>query len=157
MGTDIRNDEYPQQIQIAGRDEDYLADVINDTQGTRRLTVSTKLVGADGNYEANVSENGDVFVNDVLNTDAADTIITVTSATPVELKVGGSNLSNRKYVIFSVQTVTCGCKVMFGTSSSTQSIRIFKYQIIMIPVGENNSVYFSVNTGTATIGITEWS
>lgn len=114
---------------------------------------TVKVVGSDatGVEETPVSStlNGDMQTADILDNGGLDTIINVTS-TPVELKVGGSRLANRKYVI--MEALDTGIK--WGFTSSTQSFDLFKSQLIMVPVGENTEVWFSTS-GTKQVAIAE--
>jgi hypothetical protein len=111
---------------------------LNEIQSSQ----SVKIAGGQESNHANVSDLKEVQTCDTLNNGGLDTVLTV-GTTPVELKVGGSRKTSRKYVVF--MPLDTGFK--FGFSNTTQSIPVFKSQLVLIPVGENTEVWF-VNTST---------
>lgn len=117
---------------------------------------AVKLVGATGLGDeqefANVTPNNDLQTADILNVAAADTVVALTT-TPVQIRVGGTNLADRKYVILEALST----RVKWGFSSGTQSFDIFKSQLIMVPVGENVTVWARVSSGTGSIAVGELS
>lgn len=116
---------------------------------------STKLVGAssDGTEETPISStpNGELKIADTHNNGGLDTVISVTSGVPVELKVGASRLANRKYVI--MEAIDAGIK--WGFSNTTQSFDLFKSQLIMVPIGEDTEIWFDSTAGTKDVAIAE--
>lgn len=117
---------------------------------------TVKVVGSDptGVEETPVSStpNGELKIADTHNNGGADTVINLTT-TPVEGKVGVTVQANRKYVIMEALTT----RVKWGFSSSTQNFDLFKSQLIMVPIGENTEIWFSVSSGTGSIAFAELS
>ena len=73
----------------------------------------------------------------------------------MELKVGVSRKTLRKYVIFE----GLDTKIKWGFTNTTQSFDVFKSQLLMVPVGENTQIWFK-NTnasGSTSIAIGEIS
>lgn len=124
---------------------------INDKDAAQ----SIKVIGAtsDGTEETPVSSspNGELKIADTHNNGGLDTVITITSGVPVELKVGGSRLANRKYVV--IEALDTGIK--WGFSNTTQSFDLFKSQLIMVPIGENTEIWFDCDSGTKDVAIAE--
>lgn len=82
--------------------------------------------------------------------------LSVTSASAVEVKVGGSPLDERK--VITIQP-TNG-HVYFGYSNSVTTstgTKIFKNQIYPIEASEKLAVYIIAETGTVNVRITEAS
>jgi hypothetical protein len=116
---------------------------------------TVKVVGSstDGTEQTPVSStpNGELKIADTHNNGGLDTTISVTSGSPVELKVGATRLANRKYVI--MEALDTGIK--WGFSNSTQSFDLFKSQLIMVPIGENTEIWFDCQSGTKQVSIAE--
>jgi len=88
----------------------------------------------------NLGDN-DTFTNDILDNGGDQISITVGTSAVEGVITGGVPRSNRKYVIFQSQ----GQGVFFGFTAgvtTSNGIEIFKSQLLMIPVGENTSIYF---------------
>ena len=109
------------------------------------------ITGDDESYAAKVSALKELATADVLNNGGEDKILTVTTS-PIELKVGASRKVNRKYVIIEA----LDSNVKMGFSSTTQSIPIFKDQIIMMPIGENTQVWLKADSGSRNVAIGEF-
>lgn len=92
----------------------------------------------DDDILGNVSDSAKTY--DSATTGGVYATLTVgTSAT--ELKVGGSAQSDRKYV--TIQLLTSG-QLYWGYDSSvttSNGTRAFRFQFLMLPVGEGVSVY----------------
>jgi len=116
---------------------------------------TVKVVGSDltGVEETPVSStpNGELKIADTHNNGGQDVTISITSGSPVELKVSATRLANRKYVI--MEALNTGVK--WGFSSSTQSFDLFKSQLIMVPIGENTEIWFDCQSGTKQVAIAE--
>lgn len=117
-----------------------------------------KLVGADpttGN-ETNwvtATSSGDLNVADVPNTSATYGALTVTNS-PVELKVGGSALTNRKLI--TIQPKGTGIYYGFSNAVTTSTgTEIFKDQTLIIPVGQGISVWLVALAGSVNVRIAE--
>jgi len=80
---------------------------------------------------------------------ATETTLTATTTAQVA-KVGGSNLSNRKYVFIQAK----GSNVKWGFSSACL-FDAFKDQLIWIPASEYIDVYIKRTSGTASVIIGE--
>jgi len=107
--------------------------------------------GQETNF-VNASPNGDLQTTDIMNTAAVSGIISLT-ATPVPLRIGASNLENRKYIILQGLTNS----VVWGFSETSQTFDIFKNQFVMLPCGSNITIYARVSGGTGQISVGELS
>lgn len=118
---------------------------------------SIKVVGSDNTgaetTPVNSTVNGDLQTADILNNGGLDTIISIVSGIPQELKVGVSRKATRKFII--MEALDTGIK--WGFSSSTQSFDLFKNQLIMVPVGEDTEIWFDTISGTNDVAIAEVS
>jgi len=92
-----------------------------------------------------VNSSKELTTTDSPNLGGLDTIINLT-VTPVELKVGASAKTNRKY--FLLEALTNNVKWGFNTSCN---FSLKKFSFYMIPVGENTTVYVKALTGTAQV------
>lgn len=102
-------------------------------------------------YDSNATnENDETRVDDSLNSGGVDGIISLTT-TPVEGKVSGSVLANRKYVVFQALDKN----VKWGFSNTTQSFDLFKNQIIMVPLGQETAIWFKTSTGSSSVSFAE--
>ena len=123
---------------------------LSDLQAAQTI----KIAGADAsgieNTYIKATSNGELTTCDVLLYGGVDAVINLTTAA-VELKVGGSALVNRKYVILEGQAAN----IKWGFSNTTQSFDIFKNQILMIPLGPNTAIWAKMSTGTGTIAFGE--
>jgi len=115
-----------------------------------------KIAGANSSGQetnfVNSSPNGDLQTTDIMNTAAVSGIISLT-ATPVALKIGSSNLENRKYIILQGLTSS----ILWGFSESSQTFDIFKNQFVMLPCGSNITIYAKVTAGSGQISVGELS
>lgn len=99
------------------------------------------------------SGNGELWIRDTLDNGGLDTVLSLPANTPVEIKVGASRKTLRKYVI--IEALTTGVK--WGFTNSTQSFDIFKRQLIMVPVGENTQLWAKSTSGTGQLAVGEIS
>ena len=86
------------------------------------------------------NDNDEAIVSDVLD-GGGDQIELTVGTTAIEGKVGGSPRVGRKYVMFQSKDVG----VYYGmdnTVTTSDGIEIFKDQLLMIPLGENTTIYF---------------
>lgn len=94
-----------------------------------------------GYHDENATnDNDETLVSDVLD-GGGDQIALTVGTTAVEGKVGSSPLTGRKYVIFQAKDNG----LFYGLTNSvttSNGIEIFKDQILMVPLGENTSIYF---------------
>jgi len=107
--------------------------------------------GSETNF-VNASANGDLQTTDIMNTAASSTVLSLTTSA-VAVRVAGSNLQDRKYIIME----GLGSGIVWGFSPSSQTFNLFKNQIIMLPCGQNITVYAKVTTGTADLSVGELS
>ena len=129
---------------------------IDDTDATEGV----RLIGADpstGDEQTPVksSASGDLATSDVLDIAGVNASLTV-GLTAVELKVGGSPLADRKYVIFQSQDNG----VYFGFSNgvtTSNGIKIFKDQLLMMPIGDGVSFWFIADGAGKDVRIAEVS
>lgn len=107
-----------------------------------------------GTDNASVGNIGDQLnTSDVLNNGGVDAVLSIVSGVPQELKVGASKLANRKWVIIN----PLDTQLRFGFSNSTQNIRCFKSQHLMLPVGDSTEIWFDADSGTRDVAIAEIS
>lgn len=92
--------------------------------------------------------NGDAYTFDAVRVSAVDGVIALTT-TPTLLKVGVSELPNRRY--FFLQALNNG--VVWGFSNTTQSFSAFKDQLICLPIGV--SVWAKMSSGTGSVAFGE--
>lgn len=113
---------------------------VTSNQGTAQTVANGWPVKiTDGTDSANISSNNDLQVTDILNVSAVYGTVSITT-TASELKVGGSVLANRKYII--IQPRANNLYIGFNSSVTTANgMQVFKNQLIMIPVGPNVHVY----------------
>lgn len=116
-----------------------------------------KIVGSasDGTEQTPVksSATGDLGTSDILDGGGVNANIALTASVARELKVGGSVLANRKYVVF--QALDNG--IYFGFSSGvtvSNGVPIFKNQLLMMPIGQNTQLWF-VCAAAANVRIAE--
>lgn len=116
---------------------------IDDTNAAQ----SIKVIGAssDGTEQTPVQSNpeGEILASDITQTAGLDTVITIAASAVVELKVGGSVKSNRKYV----QIEALGNGIKWGFSAGTRSFNARKSQFFILPFGANTSIFLENTTG----------
>ena len=125
---------------------------------TKKRTESTRIIGADPTSgdetnHAHVTANNDLTVADRVNTSGVQDQITV-GLTSVPIRVGGSNLANRKIVTALVNDN----EVYWGWTSlvtTTTGTRIFKNQFVIWEVGPDQDVYLIANEAGKVVNITE--
>ena len=118
----------------------------------------TKLIGADpstgseDNY-VGATTNNDLMVVDTPNTEATYGALTVTTSAQ-EVKVGASALTNRKLITIQPK----GTGIFFGFSNAVTTANgteLFKDQTLIIPVGQNVSVWVIGTAGSVSVRIGE--
>lgn len=110
----------------------------------------------DGTDTVDVSANSELRSSDILQTAVVQGTVTVSVAgAAVELKVGGSTLTNRKSVKFQAQ----GTNVIYGYSSGSQPFLVANGETIAESLGPGISIWFdrSSGAGSVTIAIAEFS
>jgi len=112
---------------------------------------SVKVAGGNEQHWAGVSPLKELVTADTLDNGGLDKVLDVVSGLPEELKVGISVKENRKYVIF----MALDTGLTFGFTSLSQSIPIFKNQLIMFPAGVNTEIWFASSAGTKQVAIGE--
>lgn len=110
--------------------------------------VGSSTTGTESTY-AKVTPNQEVGATDTVNTSVVSGTIALTT-TAIELKIGGSRLSNRKYIWMEALDTN----VKWGFSASDQSFDIFKNQILTFPIGDV-AIYAKMSSGTGNIAFGE--
>jgi len=95
-----------------------------------------------------VSINSELKAVDTANNGGLDTVVSITAASVVELKVGGTVKTARKYV----QIQALGKNVKWGFTAGTQSFDAFKSQFFILPIGAGTTVYLK-NNGTTSVDV----
>lgn len=115
-----------------------------------------KIAGSDSTGKetnfVNASPNGDLQTSDIMNTAAVSGVISLTTSA-VPIRVGATNLANRKYIVLEATSAA----IVWGFSAASQPFNIFKNQFIMMPCGENITIYAKVTTGTGDLSVGELS
>jgi len=118
----------------------------------------TKLIGADpitgseDNY-VGATTNNDLMVVDTPNTSAVYGALTVTTSAQ-EVKVGANPLTNRKLIIIQPK----GTGIFFGFSNAVTTANgteLFKDQTLIIPAGQNVSIWVIGTAGSVSVRIGE--
>lgn len=119
---------------------------------------STKIIGSDATgtetTPVNSTSNGHILSADISNNGGAQAALSI-STTAVQVKAGGSVLSNRKTVtVFnnSNATIYWGYTSGVTTSSGTP---IFKNQSVVWDIGPSTDIYLIAASGTNDVRITE--
>jgi len=98
---------------------------------------------------AEVTSLGDLQVTDSPNQTGLSATLSLTT-TPQEGKVGGSTMTNRKYV--EMQALDSNVKWGYNTACPFD---LFKNQFFSLPAGENCKVYFKMSVGTGSVAFSE--
>ena len=121
----------------------------------KQASGATKIVGGDELYEAKVSRYGELSIRDTHDNGGLDAKLALTTAP----KLGVTNIDgvtpkpNRKYFVMEATS----SNVVWGFSAATQSFDLFRYQIIMVPVGPNTEIWFKMKSGTGNVSVGEIS
>lgn len=110
------------------------------TNANKEMFSRSKLVGDDEQNAVKVTDLKEASVSDVLNNGGSDAVLTI-GTSPVELKAGASRKTDRKLLIF----MALDNNFTFGFSSLTQSIPLYKSQVVILHVGKDTEVW-AVNT-----------
>ena len=122
---------------------------------------STKIVGSDSNglesTPVKASGTGDLGTSDIIDTAGSHTTLTVgTSA--VQVKVGGSNLLNRKLLTLdNTSNAILYWAYSSGVTTTSFAGRIFKDQQASWAIGPNLSVYVIAGSAGNNVHISEAS
>lgn len=112
---------------------------LTELEAAQTVKIAGSSDGSETNY-INSSDNNELYNADIFNNGGSFGAITVgTSAT--EVKVGASPLADRKIVVIYHNGSN---QLYYGLSNSvttSNGIRIFKNQIVMITAGENTSIW----------------
>ena len=92
-------------------------------------------------------------VSDTWDTDFTTTTAVV-GTTASELKIGASVLSGRKAVMF--QLISTGY-VDYGHASDTTPFRAYQYQIVILPIGDDVSIFLKGSSAARNVAIGEMS
>jgi hypothetical protein len=134
MGTELGNKEKSSVVRVVGANK----------------TTTGETVMQD------VSANQEGKVVDTIDNGAIDTMIPVTTS-PVEGKVGGSRLTDRKYIWMQGIAVpnSPNAYILWGFTNSTQSFKLFKDQLLTFPIGDGTQVWFKTPAGTGSVAFGE--
>lgn len=119
---------------------------------------STKVVGSDASgletSPVKVSANQDFGVADVCDNGGVQGVIAV-GTTPVAVRVGASNLANRKRLLF-INTGAINLYWGFAnTVSQANGVIIFRNQPVSDSWGPNTTIWIVAQTGSGSITIAE--
>lgn len=114
---------------------------------------SMKIAGADSsgvetNY-VNATANGDIKSADILNVSVLQGVLTITTGTPQEVRVGASRLANRK----SVQIQAQGTNLQYGYTSTSQIFTIANGTTIVLAIGDGVGVWISRSSGIGAVSV----
>jgi hypothetical protein len=112
--------------------------------GETQQSEVVRIANPDESNLVEVSSNSEVRSVDTANNGGVDSVLTISSGATVELKVGGSARTDRKYV----QIQALGTDVKWGYTISTQSFDAFKSQFFILPIGDGTTVYIKNNGGS---------
>jgi hypothetical protein len=126
-----------------------MADLSDVNAGQTVKIVGMGSTGAETNA-VGAKSNNELLASDCINTSASDRVLALTT-TAVEVKVGGTRLTNRKYIF--LQALSSNVKWGFNT---TCNFDLFKNQFFVLPTG-NVTVYIKVSIGTGSCAIGEGS
>jgi len=122
------------------------------------ISETVKIVGSDSSgtesHPVEASSNNELFVFDVANNGGEDAILSLTAGQEIELKVGASIRSERKYI----QIQALGRGIRFGFSSGSYSFKALKGMFFALPYGAGTSVWLkNESASTAEVAIAEVS
>jgi len=89
-------------------------------------------------------------IAEIINYNIIQTTLDVGTST-VEAKVGSSKLEGRKVIILQSESNN----VKFGFTSGSEIFPIFKNQLIILPIGDNISLFLKSTSGTISVNIAE--
>lgn len=118
-----------------------------------------KIVGADTNGVENTfvksSANQDLAIMDLLDNAGVTGVIAIPANTATPIRVGASNLANRKRLLF---IPTTGVSMFWSLSASlvgaTNGMTVFKNQPVSDNWGPNTTVYI-YSTAAGALAVTE--
>ena len=101
-------------------------------------------------------ESGEeISTSDILDGGGEQDVLTIGTSASLGA-IGGTNRVNRKYVIFQAHDRD----IYYGfdnTVTTSTGVKLFKDQVIMIPVGENTDIYFIATAAGKELRIQEVS
>lgn len=106
----------------------------------------------DGTNVAKVTAKLDLRTSDVLDNGGVDGIVALTTSA-VEIKVGASIRTDRKFVIVQGKSNN----IVWGFSNTSQSFTVANGQILMIPLASGTTIWAKVTVGTGSVAIGEVS
>lgn len=116
---------------------------------------SVKLVGSssDGTEQSPIKStaSGEIRSSDIV-TKAIDGTLNFTAGTPTEIKVGGSRMTDRKFVQFIP-----AAKGSYGYTIGSQNIPVGKNQSVTIYLSDDQGIWFDFNSGTNDLFVSEGS
>ena len=101
-------------------------------------------------HPVDASATGELYTSDAINNGGVDGTLSVGAITPVRLQVGTTPLANRKLVIF-----ISGGRAVWGFSSLTQNIPVFKNQPVILPAGPDTELWILSVSGTIDVFVAE--
>lgn len=121
-----------------------MADLDRETQATQ----SNRITGSDEANNAHVNPLEELSVNDTPQQGTSATLTLTTTA--VELKVGASPLSGRKYI----EMEALDKNIKWGYDSSCP-FNLQKAKFYALPCGEDCTIFLKTTQGTSDIAIAE--
>jgi hypothetical protein len=117
---------------------------------------SSKIVGSDSTgdetYFVAATPQGDLKTSVVLNQQGISASLSV-GITATQVKAGGSNLVDRKLLIFTVDSNG----YTWGFSNINQPFPINNGQVISLQIGPNVSIWIIKSSGSGNVGVAEIS
>jgi hypothetical protein len=122
---------------------------LTEVEASQSVKIAGSNSGGTESSFVNASSLGDLQTADVPNQVGLDIVLNLTT-TAVEGKVGGSTMTNRKFV--EMQALSTGVKWGYSTACPFD---LFKNQFFALPAGTNCKVYFKMSSGTGDVAFAE--
>lgn len=134
-------------------------DSADGTDGSAAPSLALQVAGKDGsgNLQTLLTDtNGVLEASDVVNAGGATGVITSISTTPIAIKVGASNLANRKRLAFiNVGTATLYWGMTNAITGSANAMPLFRNQPVADSWGPNTTVWIVCPSGTGSLSVNE--
>lgn len=144
--ADLSRKERSNIVGVTGQDEEFVADVIEDLDGKKKLLVKATVDGVD------TTDCNQLEVNESARCDIQATTLTVTKGFPQQVKVGASNLSGRTSVLIQPENGA----FKFGFSSTGLHFKVTKGNFFEIKLSDNLNLWVEPINGTKKIAIAEF-
>lgn len=122
---------------------------LSDLQAAQTIKIAgASTSGVESTY-ADVSANQELKAVDILGVSVVQNTLSVGTGASVELKVGGSPLTNRKSIIIQAQ----GSNLTYGFSSGSQPFTIANGTTITLSLGPGISVWARRSSGIGSVNV----